>query len=250
MDIQQHFNTVMQGNAKLKSLTDLKVKTQSNVKELMDLYGAVIQLLYPNGEELYSKWIPIQNSIIPFGSLPTPHDKKIVTLFQRMKQYAEANNMKELSEAVTSSAFWYWKNVEPKTGNSPSSPSSYAINPTDPVVQKIEKRQKRAKYIQWGVITASLLGGGFLLYKAFFSQPAEPVKTRVKRNPKRSGKVDKRRVRSYRRNQKKTPVIVKNKTQRPSSLANYRKRFEAEKKSKSSKKVVRRNSKSKLRLKK
>ena len=254
MDIQQHFNNVMQGNKALKQLTDLKVRTPEDVQTLMNQYGQTMQFLYENGFQLYDMWRPIQDRIIVFANPPTPHDKKIVTLFQKMKQFAQMNNMPELSEAVTSSAYWYWKNIETKnqpSGSSTQSPAQYGIDTTDPVVKKIEQRQKRAKYIQWGVVTVSLLGGGFLLYKAFFSksEPQTPSRPAKRKNPRRST-VDRKRVRSYRRNQKKTPIITKKTMGRPSSLANYRKNFEAEKKRKATKKVTKRNPKSKLRLKK
>lgn len=250
MPVMQDTN---KGKSHLSSLSNLKVKTKQDVQALMNEYGQAMQWYYPNGFALYDNWRPIQDGIFAFTNAPEPHSKSIVTMFQKMKQFAQMNNLPELSEAVTKSAYWYWKNVETKDPSSVTAPvSSYGIGSDE--ATKLDKMEKRAKYIQWGMLGGSLILGGTLLYYAFFSKKEEPKPNpRRKRSNPKTKTISRNRVRSRRRNNSTTAIVKRNKPaiSSGSSLAEYRKRFDAEKKRKSSRKTVtRKNSKGRLRLKK
>jgi hypothetical protein len=250
-DVSQNAQNTTKGKRHLSKLKSLKVKTPEDVQKLMNEYGQAMQFLYPSGFDLYNEWRPIQDGIIIFNQPPTPHDKRIVTLFQKMKLFAQVKQLNDLADAVTSSAYWYWKNVENKGQSTPStSVATYGIGQDD--LEKAKKIEKRAKIIQWSVLGTSMVIGGALLYFAFFRKSPDE-KPKRKSNPKRSRSVTKGSVRSRRRKGSKAIVKRSNPAiQSSSSLAEYRKRFEAEKKGKAkstSKKIVRKNGKSRLKLK-
>ncbi len=216
------------GMAEIKSLAKLQVDSPDKVKALLNHFGAGLQMYYPNGADLIGNWEPIKNQIFSLGDIPTPHHEKIVRMYQAMKNFSVANQLEDLADAVTSSAYWYWKNIEP---DKKAPLEKYATNEGDPSLVKAKKKESISKYIQWGALGLSVLLGGGMLYLAFTKNDKKPKKNKnpVKALNKRSKSVSKDRVRSHRRNGKK-PIIVGRKAESGSSLANYRKKYESDKK--------------------
>ena len=213
----------------IKSIADLKVKNKEKVQELMGLYKVALSQS-PNGSKLLSNWTGTVSLIIDPFNIPKPHDPKIVALFQKMKEFALANKLNDLANAITSSAAWYYYNVE-----KPKSPSSsiaqYGTDENNPIVKDQKKKKTKSQIIKYGMIGGSVLVGLSLLYFAFKPQGA---KSNPSPRPKRRKKpkfVTKGRVRK--RNRKK-PVQSKSKpkiayTSSGGNLKAYRNNFEKRK---------------------
>lgn len=232
----------VKGKKSLKKLAELKVNSPSNLKELVNAYGFSQVENYQNGRDVYSTiFRPTFFAIAGedfFRNTPNPKQniELTVRIFQLMKSLAVGHKMNELADAVTQSAYWFWKNIE-EPQNPQASLASYGTNENEPAVEKAKKRATRAKFIQWGIIGTSVIIGGTMLYFAFFNKPKQAKKSNPRRISSGVGKVTKGRVRKRNRKApvkaglpKRNPVIP-----RTSSLSEYRKKFEQEKRQKARK---------------
>jgi hypothetical protein len=236
---QQPFD-VNKGKSELDKLSKLKVKTADDAKNLVNHFSVALQMFYPNGFGLYDTWRPQQDRIYDVLNPPNPKQAitTIVAMFQAMKKFAINHQLQELNDAVTQSAYWYHVNIE-KPKNPSATLASYGTNEQDPAIEKAKKKEKKSKYIKWGVIGGSVLVGATMLYFAFFHKP-KPKKKPSRSNPRKRissgvGKVTSGRVRKRNR---KAPVKARSTIKRNpvipqgSSLAQYRKKYEQEKKMK------------------
>lgn len=248
------------GQSEFDKLAKLKVSKPEDVQSLIDHFNIGMASFYPNGSTLQNQYATKHNLI--FNSNTTGIDdfsskkaiKLVASIFQTMKAFAVANNLTELADSVTESAYWFWKNIE-QPAEPKSSLAKYGTSESDPVVQKAKKRERRSKYIKWGVLGLSVIAGASMLYFAFKPQSKKKARNPRRRTSSGVGKITKGRVRKRNR---KAPVLTKRKKNpvipRTSSLSAYRKKHDAEKRAKANrtnrKKTVRSKSKKGLRLKK
>ena len=248
----------------LKEISDFKVRTKDDMIKLIRL--AIASIVGESRDPKYG--IQVEQAVLPAimnPAIPEPKDdienkgKFYPTLFKSLRANAQGANALETDKAILSSASWFYYNME-KPNDPQASIVVYGSDETNPIVQEQKKKQQRSKYIQWGVLGLSVVAGATMLYFAFKPNKSEPKQKA--RNPRKrissgAGRVTKGRVRKRNR---KAPVVMKRKANpvvpRTSSLAEYRKKHEAEKraeahKAKANPKKVRSNvKKGGLRLKK
>ncbi len=239
---QNSFFDQVKGKKSLKKLAELKVNSPKNLKELVNIYYWSTIENHHNGLSVHDTvFRPTFDAIVGadfFTNTPDPKQNIELTanILKLMKSVAVGHKMNDVADAVTQSSYWFWKNIE-EPQNPQASLASYGTNENEPAVEKAKKRATRAKFIQWGVIGTSLLVGGTMFYFAFFKQPKQAKKSNPRRISSGVGKVTKGRVRKRNRKApvkaglpKRNPVVP-----RTSSLAQYRKKFEQEKRQKARK---------------
>ena len=242
----------------LNRIENAQVKTKADMIQLMkDASFAISQEAGVNHQPegfAYKAGLFTATQLLPqaeYAQAPEPHAKIYPVWFKLMREEAQKNGATKTDKALLKSASWYYYNVENKGAlTSSGNPEEYGIKPEE--AKQAEKIAKRAKYIQWGMIGGSLIVGGTLLYFAFFHKPKDKKKSNPRKVKARSKSITRGKVRSRRRNKSASTIQKRNKPaiSSSSSLANYRKRFEAEKKSKARKSTItRKNTKSKLKLK-
>jgi len=218
-------------------IANTKVKTKSDMIQLVQNVSIAIGKETNNnkhGEFTSTSLL----AVIQYPQAPEPHNALYPTLFKQLRQEAQKYNANQTDKAILDSAYWYFKNIEeptlPKNPKVPKTPPP-SINPDE--LKDLEKKEKKSKYIKWGVIGGSALIGMTMIYFAFFHNKNE---SKRKSNPKRIssgvGVVTSGRVRKRNR---KAPVKVGLMKSNPSpvlpkasSLAEYRKKFDQEKKMK------------------
>lgn len=239
---QNPFFDQVKGTKSLKKLAELKVNSPKNLKELVNAYYWSMIENHHNGLSIHDTvFRPTLDTLIKedfFTNTPDPKQniELTSTIFKLMKSVAVGHKMDDVADAVTQSAYWFWKNIE-NPQNPQASLASYGTSENEPAVEKAKKRATRAKFIQWGVIGTSAILGATMLYFAFFQKPKKSKKSNPRRISSGVGKVTKGRVRKRNRKApvkaglpKRNPVVP-----RTSSLAQYRKKFEQEKRNKARK---------------
>ena len=232
----------------LDRIANAQVKTKADMVQLMK--DASFMMMNETGNKEAGIFTATQ--LLPqaeYAQAPEPHAPIYPTWFKLMREEAQKYNAKQTDQALLKSASWYFYNVEKKPT---TNPEQYGIKQDDPVLIAEKKKVNQAKFIQWGMIGGSLIVGGTLLYFAFFRKPKSEKKSNPRQIKGSSRTITKGMVRSRRRNNPATPI----KRATPaipsgSSLAEYRKRFDAQKKKQAqSKAITKSNPKGKLRLKK
>ena len=226
-------------NAEVTKLASIKTNSSAKLKELLNTFYNAGKKTYSYNifHPLYaSNYRPKQDSLVgsEYDALPDPKQAipQVASVFQEMKKLAQSLESQfphigtGLSDAVTSSAYWFWENIE-KPSIPSSSPEKYASSSAG--LEKAKKRNRRSKIIQYSVIGLSVIVGSTMIYYAFFNKPKS--KSNPKPKTKRKRLVTKGRVRK--RNRKSIPTVRRNsrKPVLPSNthLSKYRKKYDQSK---------------------
>ena len=229
-------------NIIIDRIANTKVKTKADMIQLVkDVSFAIGSESKNNSNGEFTGTALL--AVIQSPQAPEPHNPLYPTLFKQLRQEAQKYGATLTDKAILDSAYWYFKNIEnPTQPKNPTVPTPPPPSITPNELNDLEKKEKRSKYIQWGVIGASLIIGSGLIYFAFFKGEKDTKKSTSKANPKNQ-------LRGYRRNGK-LPLIKRTAPVLTSSLSEYRKRFDSEqKKAKGDSKIISK-SKNKLKLKK
>jgi hypothetical protein len=229
-----------EGRNMVKKISDFKVRTKDDMIQLIRL--AIASIVNESQDPMYGA--QVEQAVLPAimnPAIPEPKDdienkgKFYPNLFKSLRANAQGANALETDKAILSSASWFYYNME-KPKDAQASIATYGTDENNPIVKKQKKKQQRSKYIQWGVLGLSVIAGATMLYFAFKPQPKKKARNPRKRISSGAGKVTKGRVRKRNR---KAPVLTKRKAKpvvpRTSSLSAYRKKHEAEKRTKARK---------------
>ena len=188
----------------IKQITDFKVRTKKDMKQLVKLF--LLSIIAETGkvEFAYNIEKAILESLQP-PNIPEPKDdikndgSFYPTIFLALRSNALGANAPETSNAILSSAGWFYYNME-KPQQKNAKIARYGSDEDNLIFKEQKKQYQQSKSIRWSAIGLSVLLSATMLY--FGLRPKKKARNPRKRISSSVRKVSKSKTKKRNRKSK------------------------------------------------